>query len=565
MSDFKNVPLEHLADFVRAKYRAEFTQAVADGRSLPFTLPYGILGAFIVPTLWLAIPHLHSQWMRGMQWLVVAFVIVFNIHVAQDVSSSNMAFAYASGLMAGWGTLSTMNILVWNDAQKDAARIMRRPKVAKADRNDGDRHAFNVSSAQDQLRHRKHDTATSRKAETAQVATQVEYEYVWQPFPIDGTFLERLNWAFDLMTDLRFDSLMTNFNLAGWNWAPSILPRPKVPSSNGIPYGTPVDIASIPVSTESGYRLCATESEFLWGRIGTIATMYIILDFLAVTMTSDPYFIVGSEYASLMNLDNLPHYLKRDDELQPFEQYLMLEALYVYRQVSCVVAVAAAISLFLNINDLFQYYVFSYFFPSRGELWQQPPTFGSITPTFVRGLAGLWGSTWHQSFRVPFAAPAKWLLRRGYIKKGTPVAGLTLLLVSFMQSGLLHASGSASSMGPGSIWRTPIFFMLQALGIIIQVGGSFALPKYLPSAIRPSHDACYAINFVFQMLWLHATGSLFTMDLSDAGLWLLEPVPFSFFRMVGYGFPHDNWWRWDGHYMPRWYTAKNWWQSGIAL
>lgn len=353
--------------------------------------------------------------------------------------------------------------------------------------------------------------------------------------------------------------------LTGWNWRPSALPRVKPPLVTPILYGTPVDMSTMPSHTEAGYRLPKTESEFLWGRLKTMAIMYLALDFLATRMCMDPFFLLGPEYVDLMDDKNIPFYMKHDESLQPVEQLLILWGLAAYRQVFSLAAVAFSISIFLNGNDLAQYYIFSYIIPCRGELWQQPPTFGgSIRPIIDRGIAGLWGSLWHQTFRVQFAAPSKWLLRRGYVKKGTPVAGLTLLLVSFLQSGLLHCAGGVTAIPPGNIWRSIGFFLSQALGIIIQTTGAFAFRKYF-SFVESSRFTCQMANGIFMMIWLHLTGMLIVWDITYAGAWLLEPIPFSFLRMLGFGFPEDRWWRWNPEFMPWWYTGKHWWQSGITL
>lgn len=202
----RSIPLEHLADYVRAEYRTAFAQDVAEGRSLQLTVPYVILGAFIAPMLWLAIPQLHSPWMRFMRWLVVAFIMAFNLHVIWDVSSgTSFGAAYVIGLTAAWGMISTANFLVWNHAHRDAARIVKRVKEKKTSQIQSG-HGLNGSMDQIHLRRRNIDgTASPPKSNgTTRESSEIEYEYIWEPFPEAGTFSERFLWSFDLMTDLRF-------------------------------------------------------------------------------------------------------------------------------------------------------------------------------------------------------------------------------------------------------------------------------------------------------------------------------------------------------------------------
>lgn len=341
--------------------------------------------------------------------------------------------------------------------------------------------------------------------------------------------------------------------LPGWNWSISAIPRPKIPSTTHIPYGTPVDMASIPIVTKAGYRRCLTQSDLIWSRLCTITLMYLTLDFLAVFMTKDPYFVLGPDH-HLLELLPLPSYLR---QLPPW-------ALRAYRQAFSLAGVLAAISAVFNLNDLAQYFLAAHIFPERGELYQHTSTFGSPMQVLDRGLAGWWGGCWHQSFRVQFAAPARWLVRRGYLTRGSALSLVATLLVSFGQSGLLHASGSQTAVPRTKAWRSPVFFLLQVVGIFLQYRVAATVKKILPDT-RVPRGLSRTANVVFALAWLYMTADFFIDDMASAGIWLLEPVPFSFFRAFGYGYPRDRWWRWDRNYFPRWYWGEHWWQSGIAL
>lgn len=51
-----------------------------------------------------------------------------------------------------------------------------------------------------------------------------------------------------------------------------------------------------------------------------------------------------------------------------------------------------------------------------GEIWRYPCLFGGFVGNVLdRGLAGFWGGWWHQSFRVGFTGPIRWLVKMGVL------------------------------------------------------------------------------------------------------------------------------------------------------
>lgn len=203
-----------LGEAVRTSNRLAFTQAVAEDRAMPFVLPYSVIGPLIVPTLWLCIPHTGRPWLYQTRWLVMAFVIVFDMDMIRRTSSTNVACSYAAGLLASWGIVSTMNLLIWKRPQFEAARVMRRAK--KQD----DHLSINGSASQGHqnpkengIRLRK--TVTGR-SEVHKHQDDQEFEYYWQPFPEHGSFLQRFGWVVDLTISFRFSG-MRNLLLRKFN------------------------------------------------------------------------------------------------------------------------------------------------------------------------------------------------------------------------------------------------------------------------------------------------------------------------------------------------------------
>lgn len=324
-----------------------------------------------------------------------------------------------------------------------------------------------------------------------------------------------------------------------------MIPRPVIPSN--VVSCSPVDLSSMPKVSSSGFERCTTEREFVVKRLCTIGIMYLVLDSLSVIMVKDPFFCLGPEY---------------DEKLPSHLQGLSPTALLMFRELGSLLGILAAIAAMFNLNDLFQFYVLRHVFPIRGELWQYTSHFGGFSQILDRGLAGWWGSWWHQTFRLQFMAPSTYLIKNGYINQHSMSAKVVSICISFAQSGLLHASGSMTSIPETKAWRALAFFLLQVPGIMIN---EFLITAYIASIPRVPRRFVQLVNLIFSFSWMYLTAPFFVDDLASTGLWLLEPVPISPVRMMGWGYPGDHWWRWDRDHWPRWHTGNNWWETGIAL
>ncbi|RFU75292.1 hypothetical protein TARUN_6976 [Trichoderma arundinaceum] len=549
LSIIVKMPIHGLGYAVRTAYSDTFRLAVADGSARPLLIPFCLLAPFVVPALWLAVPHKRRTWFYHTRWLAMAFIAWSNAYHLMYTSSTNMACAYAAGLASTWGTILSMNLLIWARPQFDAARARRVRKddgpvelpSSEADDDTGEKKEHTgpqptgngiLDASGNGLRARK----TLPKDAASEVSKQrEEYEYIWEPYPAGGGFLERLAWSTDLIL---------SFRCAGWNWSVPSLPRPPIPAQ--ISHGDKIDVDSIPKVSRSGYKRHLTKGEFVRDRLTKVILLYFVLDFLSVYMMKDPYFILGPDhqnYALPPHLRAVPPWLLR-----------------AYREVFSLGGVYAAIEAVFGVSDLVQYWMASRFYPSRGALWQYASTFGSFEQVLDRGLAGWWGGWWHQTFRMQFAAPATYLFREGYLKRGSQLASAVAVSISFLQSGMLHASGSLTSVPKTKPWRAPVFFFLQMAGILLQqwmarLLGSLTIPRVI------SRTA----NLLFTLVWLYFTAPLFIDDCSSTGLWLVEPVPISPLRFLGFGYEGDHWWRWDWDHLPKLYLGETWWQTGIAL
>ncbi|TWU77861.1 hypothetical protein ED733_003439 [Metarhizium rileyi] len=533
--------MDRLDEAVRTAHRTTFLDALHNGQAKPLLIPYSLFGSYIIPVLWLTIPHTSRPWVYQMRWLVMTFAIFFSVHLARTASSTNFACAYAVGLMAAWGTILTMNLLIWKKPQFDAARVIRvmaaenfGKKAVEIEEN-GSEKTVNEAVGEGVLRQRKQTANAFLHGQIeGHIHAKGEHQYIWQKFPEEGTFWERLGWVLDLSV---------SFRGAGWNYSITSIPHPPVPVIMEL--SSPVTTSVIPPRTTSGYTIPLSETQLLTSRLTLIALCYIVLDFLSVQMMKDPYFIVGP--------DN-PHTLHT-----PLPESSLL---LFYRECLSMVGIWAAINAMFSLNDMAQYYFFKTYFPSRAALWHYASTFGSVSAISDRGLAGWWGAWWHQTFRLEFLGPSAYLLRKGYIKQGTQVADAIGLFSSFFQSGLMHAAGSLSSVPETKPWRSMVFFMLQGAGIVLQQ----LVARYLRKNMEtPPRLVRQVGNVLFCLAWLAMTAPFFIDDMASTGLWMFEPVPISPLRYLGFGHADDHWWRWDWEQLPKRYPAGHWWEIGIAL
>ncbi|KAI3400440.1 hypothetical protein diail_3061 [Diaporthe ilicicola] len=563
----------NLGDHVRGVYRRHFAHELALGNVKPLVVPYGVLTTFGLPILYFSIPHRNRPWLFRARYLLMLYIVLYNLRETFTTTSGNFAVGYAVGLMQGWGIIWNMTLLVLMRPQFDAERVERRPVRATADPQANTNGSVNgharLSDAKENAQpvqnanaHAVTKVDGSPKAPTQatklrgtierrvvdapdeDIARSLDegYEYCWQDYPEGAPFLARLGWSFDLCT---------SFRGTGWNWSVPVIPRfskPDKPHS-----AAQADLSSIPMSTPQGYRRFATRRSWLRSELSTIVVGYLAMDALSVMMMKDPYFILGPEYTASAVPIPLPSPLAA---LPPW-------LLFTYRSLTGFVAVIAAIGTIMKAWQLICAFPLRPLLGTRAELWHYPTLYGNFTTNVLdKGLAGFWGGWWHQTFRVAFSAPGVWLTQRrsrGILTdRRSPAAKAVAGLFAFAQSGLVHALGSISCLPPGRPWAPPVFFMLSWAGILLQAAARSAMPQLPRWATR-------AGNLAFVFLWLNATQHWMLDDIARSGIWLLEPVPASLFRALGLGRPGDHWWRWGWAELPRLHAGEHWWDSGVAL
>lgn len=262
----------------------------------------------------------------------------------------------------------------------------------------------------------------------------------------------------------------------------------------------------------------------------------------------DPYFTLGRPTAHLAlptHLQSIPPWL-----------------IYTYRNIFTVTAIYCAMAACTAVNDLFQFYVFRHFSPIYGELWMYADINGPFSSVLDHGLAGFWGRLWHQSFRVPFAAPTTYFVRHGYLTRGTGLSTAMYMIIAFVQSGWLHVAGSYTTIPETRPWRPMAFFILQSVGILIQQSFIAATKNVVP---KDCQLVSRVANALYALVWLNITGFLLADDLVAGGIWLMQSTIFSVFRMVGLGQPGEHLWRADFTGFATLHGDGKWWQRGVSI
>lgn len=564
-------PLPHE---VLRKYHEVFSARVADGTVRPFVFPYFYYGAALT-FAYLCIPHTQSPVLYAARWPVAAAVWWFQLRVILGCSSGNVGIAAYTGVVGTIMLMISTAWLVWCRPQFDAKRVQRRRKIpaprkssvsdegllGKEEREhvpqtvevrDADRQGYELvpSPGGEGLRQRRSvggDAKNNAKKESVEPgATDVGgsskpstsdgdeegYEYYWQAYP--DNLRERLPWILDLFTNVRG---------VGWNWAiPTV---PDLPDSIREQLGESLD--QTPRKRTSN-RSFATRGALVEYRLPQLVVCYFLLDAIKVLQMKDPYFIFGpTTYA-----------------LPPLLRALNPLFLYAYRYI---LGNLSGIIVPLQICFAFTGIIAALLGPdilgTFGEPWRYPTAWGSLSAVLNRGLTGVWGDLWHQRLRFGFEAPSNYLIRNGYMEARSVTAKLAALLFAFGISGGIHAGISTTQFPHTHPWHPPAFFMLQALGVVLQTA---FCARFRPAIKKIPKRARQAGNIVYVCAWSLATGPLFGDDLARGGIWLNEPIPISPLRGLGFGVEGDGWWCWGNHYFQmNWYWGKHWWESGFAL
>jgi hypothetical protein len=421
-------------------YRQAFFEAAARDDVRPFVFPWGFVGSFFLPVLYLSFPHVHRPWLYRLRWAVAATILYLHIRLAQTTTASDEAVSYVAGLVAVWSTIWSFNLLLFTRPQWDAARVVcRKRKATEVTRENGTENGEKTPGKQNGSQNglvnrfkkqappqatpeeKSSLTATTAPDESVAAALAQGNEYVWQPYPADAPFLTRFAW---------FADLVTTFRGTGWNWAipsvPHFPPPPPPPPSSTTQPSTPVRLDQIPVASRAGTTRSTTYAAFLRSRLTQLALTYFILDVMITAFRRDPYFMMGPEYPAHETRPPLvPELYVGLLPAACWSRWWCLEHVVpTIRHLTGFVAVMAGLHFYAAVAQVVYVTGLPALLGGRGserarswlgtysDLWQYPDVYGGFVEGVLdRGLAGFWGSWWHQTFRAGFVAPGRWLER----------------------------------------------------------------------------------------------------------------------------------------------------------
>ena len=275
----------------------------------------------------------------------------------------------------------------------------------------------------------------------------------------------------------------------------------------------------------------------------------LFTDLLKEIIAMDPYFWGYTEH-------DPPDYIKFVLPLPALVQaYRMLVAFSTF-YIALDFGYTASLLLFVNVLG-----------PSIagtwGHEWAYRPLYGNLNSVATRGLQGWWGAWWHQCFRFMLTSPTNVIINKLHIRERGVVARTLGLVIPFLISGAIHACGSYTMWGETRPINAFTFFVLQPVGIALQIIGSWSLSRLdlmnkIPRRVRK------ATNVAFAVFWLLLTFPLLADDSAHGGLWLTEPFPISVLQILGLGSQarsHEL----GFNYQLQFQTSFRWWQTGLAV
>lgn len=542
---------------------AHYDKQIASGEYQPYMFPQAVMGALVV-IIYLLIPHHNRPWLRSCRYLVVAWAAGFAAYFICYTRAKSFSVGYGIGLVNVWGVFWTIALLLCNDAQADFMRIERIERISgtagapstltKGKRQEKEEE--HSMDSMDSMDPKSTATMTKQQAEqqdsttTAGTAGPASHhgQFAWQPYPL-SPFVERLDWVLDLLA---------NFRGAGWNWRTSALPPPPKWLQEQLRRNSADAAAAVAVPKYS-HRIHAgqargytTRKELLAANAKMLLLSYLALDAIKTAMMWDPYFwgLVDRPPSP-----RLPAFLTQSAFLTKCWR-LVLGMLGIKYSLQALFCVGALFFCGLCTPDSLG---------ARAEPFMYPDSWGPFAAVLDGGLAGWWSNWWHQSFRCMLDQPGRKLLMAFGQHPNTLIGKMVQLGVAFGISGLMHAAGSYTIAGETNpIRATLAFFLWQAVGIfaeavLTRLAQRAGLGNRFPTWLKRG------LTFVYVHAWFYCLGPLVGDEAAKGGMWLVEPVPVSFFRGMGLSVDKRDRWLCESGPLLRWHSGKEWWNRGIAL
>lgn len=182
----------HTCHDVVRYYHDQYDQQIASGKYRPLLYPWDTLGALVV-IAYMLVPHQNRPWLRKARFLVFAYNLAYTMYLIRNVRAKGVASTVGVGLIAAWGTIYILAVIVCNDPQRDFMRIERMEGVFNRSSTNGVPNGNTNASATENKEGDGSAKGVSQVHESLG-PTQRHGEFAWQPFPITP-FVERLDWV----------------------------------------------------------------------------------------------------------------------------------------------------------------------------------------------------------------------------------------------------------------------------------------------------------------------------------------------------------------------------------
>lgn len=518
--------------------RLQYDSAIASGVKRPLLFPQ-VLFSLALLAGFLLIDHRRSRFLYELRWPVWLAIIAVEVSNIRHQVSVDPAVSYVSGLASIYFILWSTMWLTLERPQFTAKRIERRRKALQnsgcTTQESSETTGYKMKGNGNPLKRQNGHVAalpTIEESLAENEDSKGEWEYYWQPYP--DAFGERLAWVLDLISSIR-----------GRGWSFSIPTNPALPEDVADSLGETVSETDKGLTSRTGIKCFRTRKELARYVVPMFVLSYLILDVCKFQIIHDPFYRTGDDSLPA------PAYL---EGLSPFlitrirRNTLALALVTSIQFHTLLVPIVASLLLGPSILGI------------RGEPWMYVTTWGNTFIVLDKGLAGFWGSCWHQTFRAGLTAPTNYLIRKGWLRGNSTTSQLVGITIAFIISGAMHTAGSVVQDLPTHPERQFTFFLLQIVAVTVQTAFCAALRpliERLPLWTRRTG------NGVLTYMWLYATGPLFMNDMSAGGTWMYEPLLVSPLRWLGLGPKGYGWWTW-AHVGIGWHSGKHWWESGIG-
>ncbi|KAL5345576.1 hypothetical protein ACLOAV_009330 [Pseudogymnoascus australis] len=539
MASQPRIPSQHGAlEYLRLQY----DNAIASGSERPLLFPQ-LLFSLALLAGFLLIDHRRSRFLYQLRWPVWLAIIAVEVSNMRHRISVEPAVSYVCGIASVWIIVWSTMWLILERPQFTAKRIERRKTLqngslttsGRTTQESSDTTGYEINGNGNLLKRQNGHAAALSTINESLAETKGQkgaWEYFWQPYP--DALGERLAWVLDL-----------TFSFRGRGWNFSIPTNPALPEAVAASLGETVPESDGPLTSKTGIQCFRTRKELARYVVPSFILCYLLLDVCKFQIIHDPFYRTGD--ASLpapAYLEGFPPFL-----VTRIRRNTIAISLVVFIQFhALLIPIVASLLLGPSVLGI------------RGEAWMYGTTWGSLSTILDKGLAGFWGSWWHQTFRAGFTAPANYLIRKGWLRGNGVVSQLVSITIAFMISGSMHAAGSFVQVLPTRPERQFTFFLIQIVAVTVQTLFCAVLRpliERLPRWVRRTANA------VLTYMWLYATTPLFNDDMSAGGTWLYEPVLVSPLRWLGLGPKGYGWWTW-AHVEIGWYSGRHWWESGIG-